>query len=85
MRPTSALVKNSRNQTSLRSFADSKMVRVRQFRRTDRSRPAAKFSFTPEESAVYDDFARMLSGFELEDMLEIISDVLKDAKALAQK
>lgn len=49
-------------------------------RRQDRSSAAVKYNFTPEETRVYEAFIRLLANFEPDDMFDIISDVIKDAK-----
>lgn len=52
-------------------------------RRTERRRMiSAKFNFSPEEMAAYEEFLRMLVQFDQEDMYEILSEVLKDAKSI---
>ena len=50
-------------------------------RRYDRGGAALKYNFTPEETRVYEAFIRLLSNFEADEMFDIISDVLKDAKS----
>lgn len=49
-------------------------------RRRDRSNAAVKYNFTPEETRIYEAFISLLANFEPDDMFDIISDVLKDAK-----
>jgi hypothetical protein len=39
-----------------------------------------KFGFSGEELSVYEDFSRLLAKYEPDEMCEILSDVLKDAK-----
>lgn len=50
-------------------------------RRQERTGAAAKYNFTPEERRIYESFIRLLANFEADDMFDIISDVLKDAKS----
>jgi len=49
--------------------------------RMERRRNAtARLGFTQEELLTYDNFARLLANFEPEEMFDIASDVLRQAK-----
>lgn len=65
---------------STRRFV-SPQGRTGRSRRLERSGAALKYNFTPEETRVYEAFIRLLSNFEADEMFDIISDVLKDAKS----
>jgi hypothetical protein len=39
-----------------------------------------RYRFSPEEMKVYQQFSELLSNFEQEEMMEIISDALREAK-----
>lgn len=45
-----------------------------------RRNATARLGFTQEELRTYDDFARLLANFEPEEMFDIASDVLRQAK-----
>lgn len=49
--------------------------------RLDKRKSATvRLGFTQEELQIYDDFAGLLSNFEPEEMFDIASDVLRQAK-----
>jgi len=41
-----------------------------------------RYRFAPDEMKVYQEFSELLSNFEQEEMMEIISDALREAKQL---
>lgn len=41
-----------------------------------------RYRFAPEEMKVYQQFSELLSNFEQEEMMEIVSDALREAKQL---
>ena len=56
---------------------------VRATRQSRTKSVASKFGFSQEDEEVYDEFARLLSNFEPEEMFDIIADVMKVAKKTA--
>mmetsp|Transcript_2791 Transcript_2791/g.2523 ORF Transcript_2791/g.2523 Transcript_2791/m.2523 type:complete len:113 (+) Transcript_2791:159-497(+) len=64
---------------------DPKSAKLRISRRIERKSNIAKFNFTPEEQMTYEDFAKLLSAFEPEDMCELLAEALKDAKNMMFK
>lgn len=71
--------------TNYSKSIDAKSNKFRITRRSERKSNISKFNFTPDEQTVYEEFARLLSAFEPEDMCELLADVLKDAKGMMFK
>jgi hypothetical protein len=46
-----------------------------------RRNATVRLGFTQEELQTYDDFAKLLANFESEEMFDIASDVLRQAKS----
>lgn len=62
------------------SYADTRQ-RGRKVRHSDRQEALMnKYNFSADEIASYEEFSRLLSKYEPDEMCEILSDVLKDAK-----
>ncbi|CAG9320542.1 unnamed protein product [Blepharisma stoltei] len=73
---------------SLNTFGRSiefKNTRTRNSRTVERKNNIAKFNFSPEEKGIYSEFTVLLSQFEPEDMCELLSCVLRDAKKYMTK
>mmetsp|Transcript_25543 Transcript_25543/g.44562 ORF Transcript_25543/g.44562 Transcript_25543/m.44562 type:complete len:157 (-) Transcript_25543:4029-4499(-) len=64
------------------SYADTRQgVQRRKTRYNDRQEVLLnKYNFTPDELSIYEEFSRLLTKYEPDEMCEILSDVLKDAK-----
>ena len=97
-RPHELLRPDSGIRTSLRATLTPSALGLRQFnetrnfnsrnrmRRTDRMQGIGmRYNMTPEEVAIYEDFAKILANYEPDEMCGILSDVLKDAKGLMYK
>jgi len=97
-RPHELLRPDSGIRTSLRAKLTPSALGMRQFnetrnfnsrnrmRRTDRMQGIGmKYSMSPEEVAIYEEFAKILANYEPDEMCDILSDVLKDAKGLMYK
>lgn len=97
-RPIELLRPDSGIRTSLRATLSPSALGMRQFnetrnfnsrnrmRRTDRMQGIGmKYNMSPEEVAIYEEFAKILANYEPDEMCDILSDVLKDAKGLMYK
>jgi hypothetical protein len=73
---------NSPAATLSLSYAETRQAtRGRKSRYSERQEALMnKFSFSVEELSVYEDFSRLLAKYEPDEMCEILSEVLKDAK-----
>lgn len=68
------------NNSSVPQRASSRRRVIRSSRPSRTESVAAKFGFSGEDEDTYQEFARLLSNFEPEEMFDIIADVLKEAK-----
>ena len=97
-RPVETIRPESGLRTSLRSTLSPSSLGIRHFnevrtsnnrnrmRRTDRVQNISmKYNMTAEEVNTYEEFAKILANYEPDEMCDILSDVLKDAKALMYK
>lgn len=61
------------------NFPESK--RVRAARHMEGVPASTKYNFTAEESHTYSGFVKFLANFEVDEMYEILTDLLKDARS----
>ena len=55
--------------------------RVRAARHMEGVPASTKYNFTAEESHTYSGFVKFLASFEVDEMYEILTDLLKDARS----